>query len=342
VSADATRRAHRADTRGLILMVASAACFAAMAPFTRKWLTHLEPQSIVLARAIVMLIVFAIWARVAGIPLAGRNRVGLILRGFIGYLAISCYVWSTQHLQPGQAVLLQYSHPVFVAALAPFLLRERPGLLHWPLVLVGFGGLSLAIGVARFGGENGVGTAKAATDHAWMVGLLGACLSGFAYITVRRIAATEAPVTIVFWFALVMLPAALIGTLVPWSPLDTLAAWLGAPPAETAASMVPGAAAASLRHPLPATLAEIVGYGCVVAVGLVGQITLTEGLARAGAARAVAVTMAGPLFGLAFDLIFFGQLPTAVALLGTSVVVAALTALGLLKPSLPITEGEAE
>jgi drug/metabolite transporter (DMT)-like permease len=340
VSADATRRAHRADTRGLILMVASAACFAAMAPFTRKWLTHLEPQSIVLARAIVMLVVFGIWGRVAGVSLSGRNRFGLILRGFIGYLAISCYVWSTQHLQPGQAVLLQYSHPVFVAALAPLLLREKPGPFHWPLVLAGFGGLSLAIGVAHFGGDAAGGVAKATTDHAWMVGLLGACLSGFAYMTVRRIAATEAPLTIVFWFSLVMLPAALIGTLVPWSPLDALAQWLGAQPAAAAATSAD--AAAALRHLLPATLAEIVGYICVVAVGLIGQITLTEGLARAGAARAVAVTMAGPLFGLAFDLIFFGQLPTAVALLGTVVVVAALAALGLLKPSLPITEGEAE
>jgi drug/metabolite transporter (DMT)-like permease len=64
----------------------------------------------------------------------------------------------------------------------------------------------------------------------------------------------------------------------------------------------------------------------------VAQITLTEGLARAGAARAVAVTMAGPLFGLAFDILFFGQWPTAAALLGTVVVVAALSALGVLKP----------
>jgi drug/metabolite transporter (DMT)-like permease len=42
--------------------------------------------------------------------------------------------------------------------------------------------------------------------------------------------------------------------------------------------------------------------------------------------------MAGPLFGLAFDVLFFGQWPTPVALIGTVVVVAALSALGLLKP----------
>ena len=301
---------QHADTRGLLLMVASAACFAAMAPFTRKWLRAVDPQSIVLARAVVMLLVFGVWARVAGVSLAGHDRAGLVLRGFLGYLAISCYVWSTQHLPPGQAVLLQYSHPVFVAALAPLLLSERPGPLHWPLVLAGLVGLALALGVAGLGGAN---------HRAVAIGLGGACLSGFAYMTVRRVAATEAPLTIVFWFALVMLPASLIGALVPWSPLDALAG-LTTNPVETA------------RHLVPEVAFEWLGFSAVVAAGLLGQITLTEGLARAGAARAVAVTMAGPLFGLAFDVLFFGQWPTPVALIGTVVVVAALIALGLLKP----------
>jgi len=211
--------ARRADTIGLLLMVASAACFAAMAPFTRRWLRTIEPQSIVLARAAVMIVVFGGWGLARGAQLCGRDRLGLLVRGFVGWLAISCYVWSTQHLPTGQAVLLQYSHPVFVAA----------------------------------------------------IGLTGALLSGIAYMTVRRISATEAPVTIVFWFALVMLLCSAIG-----------------------------------------------------------------------AARAVAVTMAGPLFGLLFDRLFFGRTPGALALAGTLLVVGALALPGALKPTAAITEGEAE
>jgi len=84
-----------------------------------------------------------------------------------------------------------------------------------------------------------------------------------------------------------------------------------------------------------------IGVMAIAGVGSIAQ-GLTEGLARAGAARAVAVTMAGPLFGLAFDLLFFGQLPTVASSVGTLVVVAALMALGALKPSVPITQGEAE
>jgi drug/metabolite transporter (DMT)-like permease len=309
-----------------LLMVASAASFAAMAPFTRRWLQAVDPQSIVLARAIVMAAAFGAWGLSRGIDLRGRDRLGLLLRGFLGYLAISCYVWSTQHLPTGQAVLLQYSHPVFVAALAPLLLRERPGPLHWPLVLAGFAGLAVAVGV----GDR--------VERGAAVGLAGALLSGLAYMTVRRISSTEAPATIVFWFALVMLPCSALGAVVPWSPLDSIAEWIGARGLPAGAG---GAAVGPPRHLLPADAGEWLGSFGVVAAGLLGQITLTEGLARAGAARAVAVTMAGPLFGLLFDYLFFGRTPTAPAFLGTAVVVAALALLGWLKP-LSITHGEAE
>lgn len=306
------RDALRHDTSGLLLMVASAACFAVMAPFARRWLQAIEPQSIVAARAAVMTVVFGALGLARGIDLRGNDRRGLLLRGAIGWLAISCYVWSTQHLPSGQAVLLQYSHPVFVAALAPVLLREHPGPRHWPLVLLGFVGLAVALEVG------------AEFDRAAVIGLAGAALSGLAYLTVRRISATERPLTIVFWFSWVMLPASLASCAWPGSLLDGVAARLDALPA---GSLDDGA-----RRLLPHSGGEWLGYAGVVVAGLLGQITLTEGLRRAGAARAVAVTMVGPLFGLLFDALFFARLPGPLALGGTLVVVVAVTLLAWLKP----------
>ncbi len=313
------RDARRADTRGLWLMVASAACFAAMAPFSRRWLQAIEPQSIVLARAVVMTGVFVAWAALRRIDLRGHDRRGLLLRGVVGWLAISCYVWSTQHLPSGQAVLLQYSHPVFVALLAPWLLRERPGPMHWPLVLAGLVGLCIALEVAH------------EFDRAATIGLVGALLSGIAYLTVRRISATERPLTIVFWFSWVMLPCSLASFALPDSLIDALAASVGALP-ETAL-------AAAERHVLPRTGGEWLGYAGVVVAGLIGQVTLTEGLKRAGAARAVAVTMVGPLFGIAFDQLFFRRAPTPLVLAGTLLVVTAVVLLAFFKPAPATVDG---
>ncbi len=99
----------------------------------------------------------------------------------------------------------------------------------------------------------------------------------------------------------------------------------------------PAADAPGALRLLPATAGEWTGYLGVVVAGLVGQVTLTEGLKRAGAARATAVTMAGPLFGLLFDRLFFARTPMALVLGGTLLVVAALVLLGRLKPVAPAT-----
>jgi drug/metabolite transporter (DMT)-like permease len=99
------------------------------------------------------------------------------------------------------------------------------------------------------------------------------------------------------------------------------------------------AARAPLRL-LPESGGEWLGYVGVVVAGLLGQVTLTEGLRLAGAARATAVTMAAPLFGLLFDLAFFDRLPTALGLAGTLLVVVALSLLGILKPKAPASASE--
>jgi drug/metabolite transporter (DMT)-like permease len=79
----------------------------------------------------------------------------------------------------------------------------------------------------------------------------------------------------------------------------------------------------------------------VTASALVGQITLTFGLSRAGAARATAVTLTGPVFGMLFGYALFGTVPTAASLLGTAVVLGALAGLGWITAKGPIPAPDA-
>lgn len=270
---------------GLVLMVISAAAFAAMAAFAKKLLPHTPTQAVVLSRGLLMSALFVLLARRRGVPLLGRRPGMLLARGLLGYAALSCYFWSVQHLPLGDAVLLQYSHPVFVALIAPLVLRERTSPRQLLLV-----GLALA-GVALIVQPTG------ALRPAALVGLTGSILSGFAYVTVRELSLTEHPLTILVWFPLASLLPALFLTLRA------------------------GAAA------IPRDASELAGHLLVTASALIGQITLTFGLTRAGAARATAVTLAGPVFGMLFGYLMFDAVPTAASLAGTGIV---LTALGLL------------
>jgi drug/metabolite transporter (DMT)-like permease len=276
---------------GLILMVVSAASFALMAAFAKWLLPDTPSQAIVLSRGTLMSLVFVIWARRRGVSLLGKDPAGLLLRGLLGYGALSCYFWSVQHLPLGDAVLLQYSHPAFVAALAPRLLGERTGRWHWPLVVAAFVGVSLIVGAT---GQIRVSA---------LVGLGGAMGSGLAYLAVRRLTRTEDPLTIMAWFPLVTVAPSLLAVL-----------RIG-------------------KAALPTTGTEVAGHLLVTVAGLLGQIALTFGLARADAARGTAVTMTGPVFGALYGFLLFGTIPAAASAAGTVVVIASVVLLARHRPA---------
>ena len=267
---------------GLALMVVSAACFALMAAIAKKLLPDTPMQAVVFSRGVLMTTTFVALARRQGVPILGNNPRMLLFRGLLGYGALSCYFWSVQHLPLGDAVLLQYSHPIFVAAVAPFLLGEPTGRWHWPLVVAALTGVALIVGPAH--GFRG----------AALIGLCGSIFSGTAYMAVRRLSRTEHPLTILVWFPLASIPVSLVATLHA------------------------GKAA------VPQNGAELAGHLLVFLCALCGQWTLTSGLARAGAARATAVTMTGPVFGLLFGWLIFGTRPGIESLAGTAIVIAAV------------------
>ena len=195
-------RAARPDERfGLALMVLSAAAFALMAAVVKKLLPHTPTQAVVLSRGVMMTALFAVLARRQGVALLGNRPWMLLARGLLGYGALSCYFYSVMHLPLGDAVLLQYSHPLFVAALAPLVLGERTGRGHWLLVLAALLGVGLIVGPQ---GE---------LRGAAAVGLLGSLLSGVAYLTVRQLSRTEHPLAILIWFPLATVPFSLLATL---------------------------------------------------------------------------------------------------------------------------------
>ena len=275
---------------GLQLMVVSAAMFALMAALAKKLLPTTPIQAIVLSRGVLMTTVFVALARRRGVAILGTRPGVLIFRGLLGYAALSCYFWSVRHLPLGDAVLLQYSHPVFVAAAAPFVLGERTGRWHWPLVASALAGVALIVGPS--------GTPRGAA----FVGLAGSLMSGVAYLAVRNLSRTEHPLTILVWFPLASIPLSLLATIRA------------------------GSAA------IPKDLTEVAGHLLVFATALVGQTTLTAGLARAGAARATAVTMTGPVFGLLFGWLMFGTIPAAASIAGTVLVIVSIVQLARDRP----------
>jgi drug/metabolite transporter (DMT)-like permease len=183
---------------GVLYMAASALLFSAMSAFVKLAGDRLPPAEIVLIR-VVLTLALSYWlvAR-AGLSPWGTRRGALALRGFLGFLALSCYYVTLTRLPLADATTIHQLAPLFTALGAWALLGERVGWAAAAAIALGLGGVVL---VANPTGENldAIGLAAA-------VG--GAFFSGMAYVTVRQLSRHEDPLVIVFYFPLVALPLA--------------------------------------------------------------------------------------------------------------------------------------
>lgn len=276
---------------GALFMVGSAAAFAVMAAVVKAVGHRIPSQEIVLARAVVSLVLSLALLRGAGVPLLGHRRGLLLLRGVFGFLGLSCVFAAVTRLPLAEATVLQYMHPTFTALLAWIVLRE-----HADVRVIAASALSLGgvIFVAQPGwlsewvGAAPSGTATILDPFAVALGVGGAFFSAAAYVTVRRLSATEHPLVIVLYFPMVTVPATLpfvLADLVWPTPIE----WLG-----------------------------------LVAVGVMaqaGQVWLTRGLTRLPAARGTALSYVQVVFAAAIGVVCFAEPIHATTVLGALLVV---------------------
>lgn len=271
-------------------MAAAAFFFSIMSLLVKLAGQRLPVQEVVLARSSVGVLMCWLSLRRRGVSLWGQQRGMLLLRGVLGYGALSCFFFALVHLPLAEATVLQYTNPVFTALLAAPLLAERLRPRELVLALLGLGGVVLIARPAFLFG----GSAAALDPVAVAVALTGALLSAGAYVTVRRLGRTEDPVVIVFYFALI----ATAGSI----PL-------------TAANPV---------MPAGWEWAALLGIGVVTQVA---QVLMTRGLREEPAGRATAVGYMQIVFAAVWGLLFFADVPDGWAVAGALVIILATTRL---------------
>ncbi len=262
-------------------MVLSALAFSLMTVCV-KWLSdRIPPTEIVFVRALVSLVLSALLLRRAQVSWWGQARGFLLLRGVFGFLGLHCVFYAVSQLPLADATVIQYLHPVFTAVLAMLLLSEIPG----RGVLAGIGLSLLGLILVVQPTEQGFGL----PPFAVLVAVGGAFFSACAYVTVRRLAATEHPLVIVLYFPLVTVPL-------------TLPAVLADPVWPTGPEWV-----------------ALVGVGIFAQIG---QVALTHGMRHETAARATALSYLQVVFAICWGLGFFGEVPAAATLLGAVLILA--------------------
>lgn len=170
-------------------MIVAGLCFTVMVALVKVSRAELSTMEVIFWRGLVSLpIIFALAARGPFLP----RRPGLLaLRSILGFCAMLCYFYAAKGLAITDQTLLGKLQPIVIAALAPLLLgkSERSGPLGWVLIAMGLLGSAILIAPElQVGSVFGL-AALAATGF-----------SGLAHLCIRRLTATDKPITIVLWF----------------------------------------------------------------------------------------------------------------------------------------------
>jgi len=241
----------------------SAASFAAMAACVRVASSDLPQTEVVFFRNFIALLML--------LPLMHHNHVSLrtkrfplhLLRALSGLAAMYLYFYALQGLHLADALMLNYTSPVFIALFAVLWLKE-----DWTLARRWGLGLSL-VGLALL-----FHPSANVVSLTGLTGLASGALAGLALTVTKRLSDTDDPVSIVVWFALIASMVSAIPLL--WSfvwPQGMDWAWLLAVGLFGSLGQL-GLTSAYRRAPV--TQVSPLGYTGLLFAGLIGFLAWNE------------------------------------------------------------------
>jgi drug/metabolite transporter (DMT)-like permease len=176
--------------RAAAFMVVSAFLFALMSVAVKESARSLPNVVVVFFRNAVGLLALLPWVLALGRRgLRTTNLREHLVRGLAGLASMYCFFYAIAHLRLADAVLLNYSIPLFMPVVESVWLGEPfPRRLWWPIGL-GFLGIVLIL-------KPGVGIFQPAA----LVAVASALFASVAQVGVRRLTRTEPIARIVFYF----------------------------------------------------------------------------------------------------------------------------------------------
>jgi drug/metabolite transporter (DMT)-like permease len=279
-------------------MAVSAFWFSLMSLGVKVAGRRLPSQEVVLVRGLLTLALSWAVLRRAGLAVraSGRGRQALLLlRGVFGTAGLTCFYASVVRLPLAEATLLQYTNPLWAAALAAVALGERVRPRDALALAAGLAGVAMVVGPG-LAAARGAGVVSAG---AAAVGLAGAVCSAAAYVVIRRMGADEDPRRVTLYLPLVTVPVTLPTALPGWV-WPTGREWL-----------------------------VLAGVGASTQLA---QTYMTRGLQRERAARATAVGYLQLVFAAAWGWLVFGDRPGAWTAAGAATIVGGTLALALRPP----------
>jgi drug/metabolite transporter (DMT)-like permease len=204
--------------KGALLLVLGEGLLAVMAAMIKHLSDTLPVEMIVFGRNLIGLaVLLPVLVASGGIRDLRTSHLRLhFIRGFTGVTAMFCFFFTIAHIPLAEAVLVKMTVPFFLPLVAWLWLKDRISGYTWAAIVLGFVGVGVILRA-----DEGV------VDPVMLVALAGAAIMSIAKVSIRRMAASEPPHRVVFYFSLfATLLSALLLLRVQQMPTGTEMLWL--------------------------------------------------------------------------------------------------------------------
>lgn len=203
--------------RGALCSILSSFLFAIMSAGVKYSSQYISSEMVVFLRNACGLLFLLPWLRSSsmGLDIIKTQRFGAhLIRTLTGLTAMYCFFYAIANLNLAEAVLLNFSSPMFIAIIALIWLNEPASKFVAIAIVIGFIGVNLILkpGFEEF-------------SPAALVGLCSGVFVAFAMVSIRNLSSTEPTVRIVFYFSVLSTLISAIPLIWRWE-MPGLNVWL--------------------------------------------------------------------------------------------------------------------
>ncbi|WP_168224671.1 DMT family transporter [Rhodoferax aquaticus] len=180
------------NTRGVLLVIGAMFCWSVLDACNKRLMAQgIAPQQVLFLQAtavLLMLLPVVLWTR--GRVIASRRPAIHVVRAAFIVTSAWCAAYAVSHLPLAEASAFLMTGSLFMLPLGVWLLGERPHLLRWLGVLVGFGGVLV---ILRPNAGAGV------LQWAALVALFGALNESMLGVVLKKYSGNEHPLAVLTW-----------------------------------------------------------------------------------------------------------------------------------------------
>jgi drug/metabolite transporter (DMT)-like permease len=293
VAGRTTVMAERDSRPAALWMLWGALCFAAMGAMTHALGPRCGWLVVALVRALFMYVSIVAVARVAGVPLVVWRPPVLWVRSLAGTSSLFCSFYALTRLPVAEVLTLTNTYPLWILVMSWVAFGERPSPRDLLAVACAVVGVAL-IERPRLGLD----------QTAALIALLSAFCAAVAMIGLHRLKGVDPRAVVAHFAGVASVSAAAI--LAWWTMAANLSPVSDLPtPAELSPSL--------------ATIGLLGGVGLT---GTIGQVFLTKAYGAGVPSEVAVISLTQVVFGLLFDVLFWGRTMPVTALLGLVLIVA--------------------